>query len=143
MDVDFPLYAVRRLGGDASDTAKSAAGASERGTRAVFNARRGARVSLKGCGLLEVTSRYGLGFLEMLEGRYAPVTDLAGAAIRIADAIDADGRYVVRACTSRPCQRSGLTPTRNALRIFGPPAAFASLLRPTAALPLVGSCWCS
>lgn len=97
LSVDFPLYAVGRLGGNLSDTVASAAATSEPGTRASFVAKasRAARLTLKDCAFLEVTSRYGLGFMHTRAEPYAPQSDLAGMAIRMADRIDAAGRYAV------------------------------------------------
>ena len=97
MSVDFPLYAVGRLGGDVAEAVAAAAAASESGTRASFTARadRAERLTLRDCALLEVHSRYGLGFMETWASGYAPQSDLAGAAIRMADAIDAAQRYAV------------------------------------------------
>lgn len=97
MSVDFPLYAVGRLGGSQTDAAALAAAKSERGTAASFTAAAGraARMTLSDCALLEVTSHYGLGFLDTWAQPYAPDSDLAGMAIRIADSVDAAGRYSV------------------------------------------------
>jgi hypothetical protein len=97
LSVDFPLYAVGRLGGDLTEALASAAATSESGTRASFTARAGRaeRITLKDCALLEVNSRYGLGFLETWARPYAPESDLAGMAVRMADAIDAAHRYTV------------------------------------------------
>ena len=97
MSVDFPLYAVGRLGGDVTDTVAKAAAISEPGTAASFAARasRAARLTLQDCALLEVTSRYGLGFIDTTAQPYAPQSDLAGMAVRMADWIDAAGRYWV------------------------------------------------
>ncbi len=56
---------------------------------------RAARLTLKDCALIEVVSRYGLGFMETWARPYAPQSDLTGIAVRIADQIDAAGRYEV------------------------------------------------
>jgi hypothetical protein len=97
LSVDFPLYAVARLGGDVTDVVASAVAMSEPGTRAAFAAKAGraAHLTLDDCALIEVVSRYGLGFMETWAEPYAPQSDLAGIAVRIADRIDAAGRYEV------------------------------------------------
>jgi hypothetical protein len=97
LSVDFPVYALGRLGGDLAGAISSAAAASEPGTRASFAAMAGraARQTLKDCALIEVVSRYGLGFMETWATRYAPQSDLTGIAVRMADQIDAAGRYEV------------------------------------------------
>jgi hypothetical protein len=97
LSVDFPVYAVGRLGGDLAEAVASAAAASEPGTGASFGAvaGRAARQTLKDCGLIEVVSRYGLGFMETWATPYAPQSDLTGIAVRMADQIDAAGRYEV------------------------------------------------
>lgn len=95
--VDFPLYAIGRLGGNLVDTTAAAAASSEPGTRASFVAKadRAARMTLKDCALMQVSSRYGLGFIDTWAEPYAPQTDLAGIAVRMADWIDDAGRYLV------------------------------------------------
>jgi hypothetical protein len=97
LSVDFPLYAVGRLGGDLTEVVASAAGSSEPGTRAAFAARsrRAARLTLQDCAFIEVRSRYGLGFMETWAEPYGPQSDLAGIGVRAADRIDAVGRYAV------------------------------------------------
>ena len=97
LSVDFPLYAVARLGGNLTEALASAAASSESGTRASFSARAGRaeRLTLTDCAFIEVNSRYGLGFLETRAQPYAPQSDLAGMAVRMADAIDASRRYAV------------------------------------------------
>jgi hypothetical protein len=97
LSVDFPLYAVRRLGGDMTEALSTAATNSEPGTRASFttSAARAERLTLKDCALLEVNSRYGLGFIDTWAKPYAPESDLAGMAVRMADAIDGAQRYTV------------------------------------------------
>jgi hypothetical protein len=97
LSVDFPLYAIGRLGGNLVETIAAAAASSEPGTRASFVAKadRAARMTLKDCALMEVSSRYGLGFIDTWAEPYAPQVDLAGIAVRMADWIDSAGRYVV------------------------------------------------
>ena len=97
LSVDFPLYAVGRLGGDLAGVVASAMAASEPGTRAYFAAKadRAARLNLDDCALIEVVSRYGLGFMETSAEPYAPQSDLTGIAVRMADRIDAARRYAV------------------------------------------------
>jgi hypothetical protein len=97
LSVDFPLYAIGRLGGNLVETIAAAAAASEPGTRASFvgKADRAARMTLKDCALMEVRSRYGLGFIDTWAEPYAPQADLAGIAVRMADWIDSAGRHVV------------------------------------------------
>ncbi len=51
--------------------------------------------TLRDCALVEVQSSYGLGYMDDLSGRYRPKANLAGAAVRLADMIDLDGRYAV------------------------------------------------
>ena len=97
LSVDFPLYAVGRLGGNLTEALASAAASSESGTRGSFTAKAGRadRLTLKDCALLEVNSRYGLGFIDTWAQPYAPESDLAGMAVRIADVIDAALRHTV------------------------------------------------
>jgi hypothetical protein len=97
LSVDFPLYAVGRLGGNLTEALASAAASSESGTRGSFtaNAGRAERMTLEDCALLEVHSRYGLGFIDTWARPYAPESDLTGMAVRIADDIDATLRYTV------------------------------------------------
>jgi len=97
LSVDFPLYAVGRLGGDLAGVVASAVATSEPGTRAFFAAAAGraARLTLSDCALIEVVSRYGLGFMETMAEPYAPRSDLTGIAVRMADRIDAARRDAV------------------------------------------------
>jgi hypothetical protein len=97
LSVDFPLYAIGRLGGNLTEALASAAATSESGTRASFTAKAGRaeRLTLRDCALLEVRSRYGLGFIDTWAQPYAPESDLAGMAVRMADDIDAAQRYTV------------------------------------------------
>jgi hypothetical protein len=97
LSVDFPLYAVRELGGDPEKVAAMASSLSERGTADCFTARAKAAltISLRECALLEVESRYGLGYMDVRTRAYEPTTNLAAAAIRLADLIDAEGQYIV------------------------------------------------
>ena len=99
LSVDFPLYAVGRLGGDLSETVASAVETSEPGTGALFAAKAGraARLTLTDCALIEVVSQYGLGFMETWAEPYAPRSDLTWIAVRIAERIDTAGRYEVDA----------------------------------------------
>jgi hypothetical protein len=97
LSVDFPLYAVGRLGGNLTEALEFAAAISEPGTRGSLTARAGRaeRLTLTDCALLEVNSRYGLGFIDTWAQPYAPEFDLAGMAVRMADDIDAAQRYTV------------------------------------------------
>jgi hypothetical protein len=97
LSVDFPLYAVERLGGDLTAALASAAASSESGTRGCFTAKAGRaeRLTLKDCALLEVRSRHGLGFIDTWAQPYAAESDLTGTAVRMADDIDAARRYTV------------------------------------------------
>lgn len=95
--MDFPLFAVRELGGDVDHVIGDAIAASDPSTAEVFTARAPSirALSLRDCALVEVTSSYGLGFMDGLSRRYDPETDLALAAVRFADDVDAHGRYIV------------------------------------------------
>jgi hypothetical protein len=146
LSVDFPLYAVGRLGGDLTEALASAAANSESGTSASFTARAGRaeRLTLKDCALLEVNSRYGLGFLETWARPYAPESDLAGMAVRMADAIDAARRYAVNdlhlsslpeVWFDRPAKPPGDIPVNGCVR--------ASRRRSRMALVGVLGCWSS
>ncbi len=97
LSVDFPLYAVRQLGGDPVEAARTAARNSEPGTRGDFEARAhpAATVTLADCALVEVHSVHGLGFLEAWGTTYNAAGDLPGVAVRVADRIDDEGRYEV------------------------------------------------
>jgi hypothetical protein len=97
VDVDFPLYAAHRSGGDVEAIVERAIANSEPRIAASFKARRGraSRVTLRDCGLMEVQSRFGLGFIDTWSVSYQPHADLVGAAIRMADRIDAGRRYQV------------------------------------------------
>jgi hypothetical protein len=61
LSVDFPLYAVARLGGDLAEAVALAVATSEPGTRALFAAMAGraARLTLNDCALIEVVSTHG------------------------------------------------------------------------------------
>lgn len=97
LSVDFPLYAVRELGGDLGRVVQQAIAMSEPSTGEYFAARASParRESLRDCALVEVRSSYGLGFMDHISGRYRPSADLAETAVRLADMIDTDARYVV------------------------------------------------
>jgi hypothetical protein len=96
LDVDFPLFAARELGGNLDELIRDAVGASDNSTGEYFTARSRAahRVSLKDCALLEVRSSYGLGYMHTWS-QYHPRTNLALAAVRLADQVDNDGRYLI------------------------------------------------
>lgn len=97
LSVDFPLYAVRELGGDLDRVVQDAIAMSEPSTGEYFAARAkpARRESLKDCALVEVRSSYGLGFMDDMSGRYRPSVDIAETAVRLADMIDTDASYIV------------------------------------------------
>ncbi len=97
LSVDFPLFVVRQLDGDLDEVIRGAIEVSDPSTADLFGAMAHAArtLSLRDCGLIEVRSSYGLGFMDDLSGEYRPRSGLASAAVRLADSIDADGRYVV------------------------------------------------
>jgi hypothetical protein len=97
MSVDFPLYAVRELGGDLDRVLTPAIKASEPGTASCFSARseRSHSLTLRDCALLELYSSYGLGYMDRWNGHYEPATRLAELSVLLADHIDAEGTYVI------------------------------------------------
>jgi hypothetical protein len=97
LEVDFPLYAIREVGGDLGAALRFADAHTEPGTRSAFDARAlGAqRTTLADCALLPVQSTYGLGFMETWAYPYPLDKHLPERAIACADWIDAGGRYEV------------------------------------------------
>ena len=96
LSVDFPLFAARSLGRRADDLIDMASGASAPGTADTFRSLRErlGRLSLADCGLIQVSSAWGVGFMEGWTRSYDPATGLAEAAISLADAIDSESSYV-------------------------------------------------
>jgi hypothetical protein len=97
LSVDFPLYAVRELGGSLDEVVARAAASSESGTARSFlaKARRAHTLTLKDCALLEVHSSYGLGYMTRRSASYQPTTRLAEFAVLLADQVDAEGVYEI------------------------------------------------
>lgn len=95
MNVGFPLFAVRELGGDLKAVISKAVDASEPGTAGCFKAkrRRARTTSLKACALVRVSTVHGLGFMEDWTGVSPPPTALAELAVELADSIEAEGTY--------------------------------------------------
>ena len=95
LSVDFPVYALGRLGSGPGRSGLVRCGGERTGHSTSFAAMavRAARQTLKDCALIEVVSRHGLGFMETWATPYAPQSDLTGIAVRMADQIDAAGRY--------------------------------------------------
>ena len=120
LSVDFPLLAVRELGGDLADVISEAAERSSASTRSVFEAA-GARASsltLRSCGLYEVRSAHGVGFMEAWTRDYAPESHMAEIGVTLADALDAEASYRVEE-----------------IRIAGLPAVWFGFRRPVLSLP--------
>jgi hypothetical protein len=99
LDVDFPLYAIRQLGGDLEAGIAVAAAHAEPETAELFRARApaAARLTLADCALLPVDSVHGLGFMDTLAEPYPVRKDLPRLAIRCADCVDREGPYEVQA----------------------------------------------
>jgi hypothetical protein len=97
LSVDFPLFAVRELGGDLTDVITLAVAASEPGTSSCFSAKaeRSRTLTAKDCALFPVRSHYGLGFMNRWNADYQPDTNLAELSILLADAIEAEGQYSI------------------------------------------------
>jgi len=97
LSVDFPLYAVRELGGDLDEVVARAAASSESGTASSFwaKAKRAHTLTLKECAVLEVHSSYGLGYMTRWSAPYEPTTLLAEFAVLLADQVDAEGLYEI------------------------------------------------
>lgn len=95
LSVDFPLYAVRELGGDVRAQIDLAARHSSRGTAGAFEAARGRakRISLRDCALVQISTSYGIGFVDDLTGARRPPVSLAQAVVPLLDLIDEEGTY--------------------------------------------------
>jgi hypothetical protein len=104
LSVAFPLYAVGKLGGDPIEVLMRAAERSEPGTQRVFTAKsdRASKLTLRECGLIEVRSSHGLGFMQTSADPYNPRSDLIWAAVQLADFIDEEGRYRVNSLALSP-----------------------------------------
>lgn len=98
LSVDFPLYAVRELGGDLTRTIDRAVDRCEPDTAGCFEAARGRAPSLTltDCALIRVSTSHGMGFMDDWTGATQPPSGVAGAAVALADLIDAEGSYLVR-----------------------------------------------
>lgn len=95
MTVDFPLYALSRSSGGLDRSLAFAMERSQPDMRSYFKSRAKAKLSLHDCGLLEVRSRHGLGFMETWWRPTPRNPDLPVSAIAVADRIDEGGRYAV------------------------------------------------
>lgn len=95
LSVDFPLYAVRELGGDVRAQIDLAARHSSRGTAEAFEAARGRakRISLRDCALVQISTSHGIGFVDDLTGARRPPVSLAQAVVPLLDLIDEEGTY--------------------------------------------------
>ena len=95
LSVDFPLFAVRELGGDLDAVITGAIDSSEPGTASCFAAARDrARTSsLSDCALVRVSTAHGVGFMDDWTGSIPPPTALAELAVHLADSIEAEGTY--------------------------------------------------
>jgi hypothetical protein len=95
LSVDFPLYAVRELGGDVRAQIDLAVRHSSSGTAEAFEAarRRAKRVSLRDCALVQISTSYGIGFIDDLTGARRPPVSLAQAVVPLLDLIDEEGAY--------------------------------------------------
>jgi hypothetical protein len=125
---EFQRYAIGRLRGDVEREVRAAAAVSEPGAGSALLARPGP-TTLQACGLMEVTSSYGLGFIQTGGEHFAPVAELTSMAVRIADLIDTTTRYAVSdlQCSSLPSvwfgrdQRTPLyVPTAGCVSIHAP-----------------------
>ena len=94
---DFPLLAVRTLGGHLESVVATAIARSDDRAARVFQARSLAvrTTPLRDCMLVEVRSSYGLGFLEDRSLEYQAHPALAAAVVDFADELDAEGSYIV------------------------------------------------
>jgi hypothetical protein len=99
LDPDFPLYAIRQLGGDIPSVVAFAVAHAEPATAELFRARAdgAGQRTLADCALLPVESAYGLGFMDTWAEPYPVRGDLPGLAIRCADCVDRQGKYEVEA----------------------------------------------
>jgi hypothetical protein len=93
LTVDFPVYALRHTDGDVAASLSFAMAGSQPALRDYFKSRAKANLSLQNCGLIEVRSRHGLGFMETWAGPIPRDPSLPVAAVRVADRIDNRGRY--------------------------------------------------
>lgn len=98
LSVDFPLFAVRELGGDVARTIDRAISRCEPGTAGYFEAKRGLAQSLTlaDCALIRVSTNHGVGFMDDWTGTTSPPAALASATVMLADLIDTEGSYLVR-----------------------------------------------
>jgi hypothetical protein len=95
LTVDFPVYALRRTSDDFAGSLAFAFDRSQSDMRDQFESRVNATLSLHDCGLIEVRSRHGLGFMQTWWRPPPQSLDLPIAAIAVADRIDEGGRYAV------------------------------------------------
>jgi hypothetical protein len=95
LSVDFPLFAVRELGGDLDAVISEAVDLSEPGTARSFAAKRerARSLSLRDCALVRVSTSHGIGFMEDWEGAVSPPVALAELAVQLADSIEDEGTY--------------------------------------------------
>lgn len=95
LQVGFPLYAVRELGGDVQAEIDAAVARSTPGTAEAFAAarKRADRITLTNCLLAQITTHHGVGFMERWSGGADLRPGLALAAVSLADLIDDEGTY--------------------------------------------------
>lgn len=95
VSVDFPLFAVRELGGDLDAVIGAAVESSGPGTAQSFAAKRerSQSLSLRDCALVRVSTSHGVGFMEDWTGSASPPVALAELAVRLADSIEDEGSY--------------------------------------------------
>ena len=95
LSVDFPLYAVRQLGISTDEVIDMAVLRSSLGTTQAFEASRlrARSATLADCALIQISSKYGLGFMEAWTRDYDTATGVAELSIEIADSIDTEGTY--------------------------------------------------
>lgn len=95
LSVDFPLYAVRELGGDLPAEIDGAVQRSVAGTAESFEAARGRakRMSLADCALVRISTGYGVGFIDDWTGAHRPPVALAEAVVPLLDLVDEEGTY--------------------------------------------------
>ncbi len=95
LSVDFPLYAARQLDASTDEVIDSAIARCTDGTAEVFDAARNRvrSTTLQSCALVEVSSIYGLGFMETWTRGYNAATSIAELSVEVADAVDREGTY--------------------------------------------------
>jgi hypothetical protein len=114
--VDLPLLAIRQLGGDVDATIEQASATGDRGIAANFKsmAPRARDLTLNDCGLMEVRSHYGLGFVDTMWQKYRPRADLIGMSIVMADHVESARRYDVTGIRLSPLPAVWFDPNKRA-----------------------------